>query len=68
MVPLGSALGFGDRSQDIGVGRSEMEGGGMVVENDSEVGGGKIIEGFVGEEEMIVLYILLDSVAVGGWL
>lgn len=42
-VPEGSVLGSGDGDQDVGVSRSEMEGGGMAVEKVGDIRGARLL-------------------------
>ena len=50
-VPPGSVLGASERGKEVGICESEVAGGGMTVKEVSEVGGGKVIESFAGDEE-----------------
>ena len=50
-VPPGSVLGSGGRGEEVGISRSEVAGGGVMVKEVSEVGGGEVVEGLVSDEE-----------------
>lgn len=59
-VSPGSVLGFRD-SEEVGIRGAEVTGRGVVVEQVSEVGGGLVVEGFVGEKEEFELNTLRDG-------
>lgn len=53
-------LGSGDGGQEVGTIGSGTVNGEMVVEKVSELRGGEVIEGFVGDEEKLILNSVLD--------
>ena len=59
-VPPGSVLGFWD-SEEIGIRGAEVTGRGVGEEQVSEVGGGLVMEGFMGEKEEFELNTLRDG-------
>ena len=59
-VPQGSVLGHGD-GEEVCVGGTEGAGGSVRVEQVGEVGGGLVVEGFMGEKEEFKLNALANG-------